>query len=125
MADRVQVKICGLTRRLDAELAASLGADYLGVVLSPGFRRSMLPDDACSLLAGLAPTGVAVLVDETPERAEELAHLAGAGVIQLHGAEPPDVVAALAAEGSWRLWKSVRARTPDAVSYTHLRAHET
>lgn len=118
MAERLEVKICGLTRREDAEVAASRGADYLGMVLSEGYRRSVAHFDIGSLLAGLAPTGVAVLVDETVEHAEELARLAGAGVIQLHGSEPPEMVAELAAQGSWRLWKAVRAREPDDVRRT-------
>ncbi len=115
MAESPEVKICGLTRREDAERAASLGADYLGVVLSPGFRRSVAGADAGALLGGLAPVRVAVLVDEGPARAAELAGSAGAGVIQLHGSEPPEAVAELAAERCWRLWKSVRAREPDDV----------
>ena len=49
---------------------------------------------------------------------EELARLAGAGVIQLHGSEPPEMVAELAAQRSWRLWKAVRAREPDDVRRT-------
>lgn len=115
MSDLLGVKICGLTRRADAELAASLGADYLGVVLSQGYRRSVSHRDALALLAGLAPTGVAVVVDESVERAEELARVAGAGVIQLHGAEPPEMVEDLAAQGAWRVWKAVRAQGPDDV----------
>jgi phosphoribosylanthranilate isomerase len=115
VAEAVQVKICGLTRRIDAELAASLGADYLGVVLTPGFRRSIEPSDAGRLLRGVGAKAVAVLVDETLERAEELARLSGAAVIQLHGSEPPLLVATLAGEGPWSLWKSVRAREPDDV----------
>ena len=115
MAEVPEVKICGLTRRVDAEFAASLGADYLGVVLSAGFRRSVAEAAAGPLLAGLAPVKVAVLVDETPARAAELARAAGAGVIQLHGSEPPEAVAELAAERTWRVWKSVRAREPDDV----------
>ncbi len=115
MVEAPEVKICGLTRREDAEHAASLGADYLGVVLSPGFRRSVAEAEADALLRGLAPVRVAVLVDEEPARAAEFARAVGAGVIQLHGSEPREVVVELAAEGGWRLWKSVRAREPDDV----------
>jgi phosphoribosylanthranilate isomerase len=115
VAEAPEVKICGLVRRADAEGAASLGADYLGVVLSAGFRRSVAEAAAGPLLAGLAPVKVAVLVDEEPARAGELARAAGAGVIQLHGSELPEVVEELAAERTWRLWKSVRAREPDDV----------
>lgn len=115
MADAVEVKICGLTRREDAELAASLGADYLGVVLSAGYRRSVALPDAGTLLEGLAPTRVAVFVDESVESAEDLAAMAGVEVIQLHGSEPPEMVAELAAQRTWRLWKAVRAQGPDDV----------
>ncbi len=115
MPSRIEVKICGLTRRQDAEAAAALGAGYLGVVLTPGFARSVSTREAGPLLAGLSVTPVAVLVDEAPARAEALARTLGAGVIQLHGSEAPEAVAELARRGPWRLWKSVRARDPDDV----------
>ena len=115
MSRRTEVKICGLTRRQDAEAAAALGADYLGVVLTSGFARSVSSRDAGPLMAGLTSTPVAVLVDEAPAQAEALARAVGAGVIQLHGSEPPEAVAELALRGPWRLWKSVRARGPDDV----------
>jgi len=38
---RTRVKICGLTRLQDAELAAEAGADILGFVLEPTSRRSI------------------------------------------------------------------------------------
>ena len=115
MPERVEVKICGLARREDAEAAAALGADYLGVILSAGFGRSVAPDRAARVVEGLAAVAVAVLVDELPDRAEAAARRIGAGVIQLHGNEPPDVAAELSRRGPWRVWKSVRARSPDDV----------
>ena len=113
--ERPEVKICGLTRREDAAAAAALGADYLGAVLSRGFRRSVPPEAAGTLLVGLRPVRVAVLVDESVERAVDLAGTLDAGVIQLHGSEPPEVAAELGAERRWRIWKSVRARSGDDV----------
>lgn len=109
----MEVKICGLVRRGDAESAAALGADYLGVVLSAGFGRSIAPADARALLEGLGPTPVGVLVDEDADGAVRLGEAIGAGILQLHGHEPPALVSEIAARGPWRIWKSVRARVPE------------
>jgi len=32
---RVRIKVCGLTRRKDVELAVELGADAVGFILAP------------------------------------------------------------------------------------------
>jgi len=111
-----RVKICGLTRSQDALAAERAGADYLGVVLSEGFGRSVPPERAADILAGSGATNVAVLVDEHPADAVRLATAIRAGVIQLHGAEGRPTVEALRGAGEWRLWKAVRARTPDDIS---------
>ncbi len=111
----MKVKICGLTRREDVEVAERAGADYVGVILSEGFGRSVAPTRAAELVRGVSSTPVAVLVDETPDGAEARATTIGAGVIQLHGDEAPEVVRELRRRGSWRIWKSVRVRGPDDV----------
>lgn len=103
------MKICGLTRRADALGADALGADFLGVILSAGFGRSVEPARASAMLHGVGAVPVAVLVDETPERAVELARSLGAGVVQLHGHEPPEDAARIRELGDWRVWKAVRA----------------
>ncbi len=41
-----KVKICGITRAEDAELAVALGADYLGFVFVPESPRSVTPEQA-------------------------------------------------------------------------------
>jgi phosphoribosylanthranilate isomerase len=109
MVDRPRVKICGLTRNEDAQLADTLGADYLGVVLSGGFGRSVRPEAAASVLDGTSAKSVAVVVDETATRTAELARHIGASVIQLHGSEDLQVVRELRGLGDWVLWKAVRA----------------
>jgi phosphoribosylanthranilate isomerase len=112
----VRVKICGLTRREDALAADRAGADYLGVILSSGFGRSVARRDAASIVAGTGALKVAVLVDETAEDAANAAVSLGADVIQLHGDEDIAMVEGLRARGPWTLWKAVRARSADDVT---------
>ncbi len=111
VADRTRVKICGLTRHEDARRADELGADFLGVVLSAGFGRSVRAHEAAAVVEGVGASTVAVLVNETPSMAAYLATLIGASVIQLHGEEEVSVVEELRSLGAWKLWKAVRARS--------------
>ncbi|MBC7671572.1 MAG: bifunctional indole-3-glycerol phosphate synthase/phosphoribosylanthranilate isomerase, partial [Polaromonas sp.] len=46
-----EVKICGLTRAVDAEFADAAGATYLGVIFAGG-PRERSPDDARATLSG-------------------------------------------------------------------------
>ena len=65
MSCEVGIKICGITTPEDAVTARDLGADYLGMILSAGFPRSILPDEAVDIgLVAEAPL-VAVLVGES------------------------------------------------------------
>lgn len=118
MADTPRVKICGVSRRDDALAAEAAGADYIGVVLSGGFLRSVAPETAARVVEGIGAVRVAVLVDEDTDAASRLGEALGAGVLQLHGEEPPEVVAALRERGPWRIWKTVRARGPADVLRT-------
>ncbi len=110
-APALGVKICGLTRPGDAGAAAEAGADYLGVILSVGFGRSVEAQVARTFRPPGGPVLVGVVVDETPAGAAALAERAGADVLQLHGDEAPEVLAALRERGPWRLWKAVRPRS--------------
>ena len=110
------IKICGITTPQDALAARELGADYLGMILSQGFPRSILPDEAVDIgLVAEAPL-VAVLVDESLDEAERVAGLSGASVIQLHGDEDGDYAEELRRRGGWAIWKAVRVRDPEDVT---------
>ena len=112
----MRVKICGLTRREDALAAERAGADYVGVVLSSGFSRTVAASAAAVIVAGTRAGKVAVLVDETAADAALAATSLGADVVQLSGDESPETVEAIRARGPWTIWKSVRARSVDDVS---------
>ena len=84
---KTRIKICGMRRKEDIEAAGACRPDYVGFILSPGFRRSVTLQEA-ELMADLLAPGiliVGVFVNETVERVT-----AAAGVldqIQLHGTE--------------------------------------
>jgi len=109
-------KACGLQRRADALLADRLGASHLGVIASDGFGRSLDPASAGKMLDGLRGRKVAVMVNESVDEAATRAEAVGADVLQLHGEEEAESVAALARRGNWEIWKGARARSPDDIS---------
>ena len=110
------VKICGITTPEDALVAQELGANYLGMILSQGFSRSILPDEAVDIGLVAETPLVAVLVDESLDEAQRIAELSGASVIQLHGEENVEYVEELRRRGMWTIWKAVRVRDPEDVT---------
>ncbi|MEZ5332353.1 MAG: phosphoribosylanthranilate isomerase [Thermoanaerobaculia bacterium] len=87
----VAVKICGITRREDAELAVELGAEFVGLNFWPHSPRCVTAEAALEIAervrhrAGL----VGVFVDEEPERVATMAEAVGLDLVQLHGNEKP------------------------------------
>jgi phosphoribosylanthranilate isomerase len=110
-----EVKVCGLMRHEDAAVAAEAGARYLGVILAPGFRRSVTPDAARIILESFQAGRVGVFVDADEDTLRSIAEAAGVDVLQLHGDESPELAARMRAAG-WEVWKAVRARDADDFS---------
>ena len=81
------IKICGMRRKEDIEAANACRPDYIGFILSPGFRRSVTPEEAEQLARRLAPgiLKVGVFVNESVEKVVEAAGFLD--LIQLHGSE--------------------------------------
>ena len=86
-----RVKVCGLTRPGDIELAARVGADAFGVVEYPRSPRAVDAERAADLIAKLGQRGmaVAVMVDAEPRAASAWLERSGAHALQLCGAESP------------------------------------
>ena len=102
---RLFVKICGITRAQDAELAAGLGASAIGFVFWPGSPRYVTAETARAIGANL-PAGllkVGVFVDQSTEEIARIMDTAGLDVAQLHGHESPDFCRSL----SRRVFKAV------------------
>jgi phosphoribosylanthranilate isomerase len=94
---RTRIKICGITRPADAAEAAYLGADAIGLVLSPGMRRSVSAETATQIIAALPAfvTPVGLFVDAAPQTILQIARDLGLRHVQLHGNETATDVAAL------------------------------
>jgi len=84
-----RIKICGLTRVEDADLAVALGADAVGFVLWSPSPRVVSADDAATIARSLPPfvTRVGVFVNASPEAVGRLVAEIGLDVVQLHGDE--------------------------------------
>jgi phosphoribosylanthranilate isomerase len=104
-----EVKFCGLTRRVDAQLAARLGARYLGVIFAGGPRLQTVAS-ARDVFTGSDATARRVGVFGTQSVAEitSIADDLELDVVQLHGDPEPDRVAALRRSSRRQVWSVIR-----------------
>ncbi|MDH3223699.1 MAG: phosphoribosylanthranilate isomerase [Gemmatimonadota bacterium] len=112
-AAALEVKICGVTRPADAALVGGAGADYMGVILSPGFPRSLSLDAAEEVVQATGAKRVGVMVDPEPGWAVEAALRLGLDVVQLHGDESVEDTRIIGAAGAWAVWKVFRVARLD------------
>ncbi len=89
---RTRVKICGITRRQDAEFAAKIGVDAIGLVFYPASPRAVTISQAKAILADLPPfvSVVALFVDADVEFVRQCLSALAIDVLQFHGDESPD-----------------------------------
>jgi len=81
------IKICGITRAEDAQLAVDLGVHALGFVFWPKSPRCISFGDAAEIVRGLPPTvaTVGVFVDPTREELTSAIRVCGVSALQVHG----------------------------------------
>ncbi len=108
----IEVKICGLTRAVDAEFADAAGAAYLGVIFAGGPRQRS-PLEARATLAGRRARKVGVFAAQSPSEIGDIASQVGLEVVQLHGDGDPDRVQAVRAATGLEIWAVVR--TADGI----------
>lgn len=118
------VKVCGVTEIEDARIAGALGVDFLGLNFWPRSKR-FLPVERAPAIAAAARRAsagrcklVGVFVNASFDELEEARQAAELEVLQLHGDEPPDFVAEVAATYASRgveIWKAVAAADRAAV----------
>ncbi len=93
------VKVCGITRREDAEAAVAAGASAIGFVFYPKSPRYVTPEAAKKLGAGLHIWKVGVFQDESPSVIEETMRAADLDIAQIYGGDLPNVP---------RIWRGIR-----------------
>lgn len=86
---RVRVKICGITRKKDALLAAQLGADAIGLIFYPDSPRFVKVDQAKEIAHSLPPyvNKVGVFVNATTDQVTTVLHQTKLDYLQFHGDE--------------------------------------
>lgn len=108
----VQVKICGLTTGPTMQAALDAGADYVGLVFFPPSPRNVELAQAQVLrdLARGRADVVALFVDPSDELVNEVVATVSPEVIQLHGSETPERVAAIRSLTGRRVMKAIKVR---------------
>ena len=92
------VKVCGITRREDAEVAVEAGSSAIGFIFYKPSPRYVTPEKAAELGDSLKVWKVGVFVDETLVSIEATMRAAKLDVAQIYGG----------AACAGRFWKAVR-----------------
>jgi phosphoribosylanthranilate isomerase len=123
----MRVKICGITRLEDAQVAVEEGAWALGFVFYRQSPRYVTPDLVRAILTALAQSGtspektVGVFVNASVDEINKVVGISGVNSIQLHGDESPEMVrelgGSLASSGqSLDLIKAFRLKSKEDLS---------
>ena len=105
----VKVKICGVRTPVVIEAAAEEGADFVGLVLFPKSPRHVEIEEA-RVLAAIAKGKlgtVAVLVDPDDALIDAVVDRVRPDLLQLHGTETPQRVAAIKARAGLPVMKAI------------------
>ncbi len=109
MADRVAVKICGLTSPAAVAEAVAAGARYLGFVFFPRSPRHLSLPEAAQLARAVPPgvAKVALTVNADDDALDALLTEVPVDILQLHGDESPARVAEIRARTGLPVMKAV------------------
>lgn len=110
-ANRVKVKICGVSRKKDIQAAISEGADYIGMVFFPPSPRNV----SFNRVRKLVPIAkeiikVALTVDADDDFLEQIMEVMEPDMLQLHGSESPVRAAELRQKFGVKVMKAVGVR---------------
>ncbi len=108
-----KIKICGLTRPQDAQAAAELGTDAVGLVFYAKSKRCVDAAQAAEIAAALPPqvVKVALFVNESAEQIRRILEAVPIDVLQFHGDEAPEICRQFGKP----YWKAVRVRSAQDI----------
>ena len=109
-----KIKICGLTRPRDAQAAAELGADAVGLVFYAKSKRCVDAAQAAEIVATLPPevAKVALFVNESAEQICRILGTVPIDVLQFHGDEAPE----FCRQFGKPYWKAVRVQSAQDIA---------
>jgi phosphoribosylanthranilate isomerase len=106
----VAVKICGLNSAEAVAAAVAGGARFTGFVFYPPSPRDLTPEQAASLVRGVAPgiTRVGVFVDPDDETLDKVLDKVPLDLLQFHGAETPARLTAVKQRFRRKVMKAIK-----------------
>lgn len=109
----MKIKFCGIRRLEDVAAVNLCQPDYMGMILSGGFRRSISQEHAQRLVQEKsdAIAAVGVFVNESSEIICRMAEQLHLQVIQLHGNESAEQIQTLQQKTGLPVWKALRIGT--------------
>lgn len=109
----MKIKFCGIRRLEDVAAVNLCQPDYMGMILSGGFRRSISQEQAQRLVQEKSATiaAVGVFVNESSETICRMAEQLHLQVIQLHGNESAEQIQTLQQKTGLPVWKALRIGT--------------
>ena len=110
---KVEAKICGLKTRPALDAALEAGADFVGLVFFAKSPRNVTLTESAALAghargkAGI----VALIVDADDAAIDAIIEHASPDILQLHGHESPERVAAISRRFGRSVWKAIPVET--------------
>ncbi len=111
------IKICGLTTPDTITAAADAGASHVGLVHFAPSPRHVSLEDAARLRAGASESVkvVLLLVDPDADVVTQAVRIVHPDIIQFHGKETPETLAAIRAETGAEVWKALAIRSAQSL----------
>lgn len=111
----IQVKICGLSTEETMETALDAGADMVGLMFFPKSPRHVSLSKACKLadMARGKAEIVAVTVNMDPDGLSRIRELVEPDIIQFHGSEAPEALAAAKVMQGTKVMKALSVEEPE------------